>query len=206
MAKNRHFANGRKLDLAATDPATPASGDPVLVGQLPGVSLTAERADGTTSIDTQGVYDLSVKGIDDAGNSAVAVGDAIYYVTGDTPKLSKKASGVLYGHALQVVNSGATTTIAVRLVNGGAGTANIGTGAVLFAKAKAFVSTEQTGNGGAQNVAHGLGAVPSAVLIVPTDLAPATTGQYTATEGAHTGTNVVVTVTTGKKYKVFAWA
>lgn len=115
MAKNRHFANGRKLDLAATDPATPASGDPVVVGQLPGVSLTAERADGTTSIDTQGVYDLSVKGIDGGGNSAVAVGDIIYYVTGDTPKLSKKATGVRFGIALGTVNSAATATIPVRL-------------------------------------------------------------------------------------------
>lgn len=69
-----------------------------------------------------------------------------------------------------------------------------------------FVSTEQTGNGSAQNVAHGLGGVPSFVLIVPTDTAPATTGAYTATEGTHTATNVVVTVTSGKKYKVLAIA
>jgi hypothetical protein len=79
-------------------------------------------------------------------------------------------------------------------------------GIVRFSTAKAFVSAEQTGNGSAQNVAHGLGLVPSAVLIVPTDTAPATTGAYTATEGTHTETNVVVTVTSGKKYKVFAWA
>lgn len=85
-------------------------------------------------------------------------------------------------------------------------TADIAAGAVTFAKAAAFVSTEQTGNGSAQNVAHGLGATPSGVLIVPTDTAPSTTGDYTAVEGAHDSTNVVVTVTTGKKYKVFAWA
>src|SRR5689334_17833168 len=48
-------------------------------------------------------------------------------------------------------------------------TADIAAGAVTFAKAKVFVSTEQTGNGSAQNVAHGLGSTPSAVLIVPTD-------------------------------------
>lgn len=115
MAKNRHFANGRKLSLVATDPATPASGDPVLVGQLAGVALTAKRSDNTTSIDTNGVYDLSVKGIDGGGNSAVAVGDIIYYVTADTPKLSKKATGVRYGIALGTVTSGSTGTIAVRL-------------------------------------------------------------------------------------------
>jgi hypothetical protein len=77
---------------------------------------------------------------------------------------------------------------------------------VRFSRASAFVSTEQTGTGSAQNVAHGLGLTPSAVLIVPTDTAPATVGAYTAVEGTHTDTNVVVTVTSGKKFKVFAWA
>lgn len=67
-----------------------------------------------------------------------------------------------------------------------------------------FVSAEQTGTGSAQNVAHGLAATPTKVLIVPTDTAPATTGAYTATEGTHTSTNVVVTVTSGKKFKVWA--
>lgn len=71
-------------------------------------------------------------------------------------------------------------------------------------RAKAFTSTEQTGNGASQSVAHGLGAVPTRVTIIPTDTAPATTGAYTAVEGAHTSTNVLVTVTTGKKYKVHA--
>lgn len=84
--------------------------------------------------------------------------------------------------------------------------AKLAAGAVLFANAAVFVSTEQTGTGAPQNIAHGLGAVPSAVLVVPTDLAPATTGDYTVTEGAHDATNVVVTVTASKKFKVLAWA
>jgi hypothetical protein len=71
--------------------------------------------------------------------------------------------------------------------------------------AKPFVSAELTGTGASQSTAHGLGAVPSKVVAVPTDLSPATVGLYTVTEGAHTSTNVVVTVTTGKKYKVMAW-
>lgn len=69
-----------------------------------------------------------------------------------------------------------------------------------------FVSAEQTGTGAAQNIAHGLGVVPNKVVIVPTDTAPATTGAYTATQGAHDATNVIVTVTSGKKYVVMAWA
>jgi predicted RecA/RadA family phage recombinase len=115
MAKNRVHAVGNHLSLAATDPTTPASGDPVVVGQLPGVALTDERADGTTSIQTNGVFNLSVKGIDGSGNHAVAVGDIIYYVSGDTPKLSVKNTGVRFGYALATVGSGSTATIAVKI-------------------------------------------------------------------------------------------
>lgn len=208
MATNRIFEDGRKLALAATAPTTPASGDPVLVGQMPGVALTDERSAGDTSIDFEGVYDLSVKAVDGAGNTTIAVGDAIYYTAGDTPVLSAKSSGTLFGHALEAIaSSGATATIQVRLAGPASiGRANIPANGVTFAKAHVFVSTEQTGTGSAQNVAHGLAAVPAAVLVVPTDTAPATVGVYTAVEGSHTSTNVIVTVTSGKKFKVMAWA
>lgn len=119
MANNMVYTEGNQLSLVASDPATPASGDPVLVGQMPGVAMTDEGDGGNdatkTSIRFCGVFDLSVKGIDGSGNSAVAVGDIIYYVTGDTPKLSKKDTGVRFGYALEAVVSGATTTIQVKL-------------------------------------------------------------------------------------------
>lgn len=121
MAINKVFDEGEQLSLICTDPATPASGGPVVCGQIPGVALTDERADGTTSVDTEGVFLLSVKGIDGSGNSAVAAGDIIYYVAADTPKLSKKATGVRYGYAVPAgtnagtVTSGATATIPVKL-------------------------------------------------------------------------------------------
>ncbi len=67
-----------------------------------------------------------------------------------------------------------------------------------------FVSAEQTGTGSAQNIAHGLGVVPALVLVAPTDLTPATVGSYAAVEGTHDTVNVVVTVTSGKKFKVLA--
>jgi hypothetical protein len=68
-----------------------------------------------------------------------------------------------------------------------------------------FISGDLTGTGAAQNIPHGLGQVPSKVLAIPVDLSPATIGQYTWTEGVHTATNIVVTVTNGKKYRVMAW-
>ncbi|HSW29288.1 MAG TPA: hypothetical protein VLH75_07300 [Longimicrobiales bacterium] len=69
-----------------------------------------------------------------------------------------------------------------------------------------FISAEQTGTGSAQNVAHGLGVVPSVVLVVPTEH-PGTpdTGAFDISEGTHTTTNVVVTVTANVKFKVLAF-
>lgn len=84
------------------------------------------------------------------------------------------------------------------------GVLTIAAASVTAAKQPLFVSTEQTGTGSAQNVAHGLGVAPSKVLIVPTELAAGLAAGYDAAEGTHTTTNVVVTVTSGAKFKVWA--
>lgn len=123
------------MPLVASDPTTPASGDPVRFGSITGVALTAEGATGSGLAATEttvhfgyAVWDLSVKGVDGSGNSAVAVGDLIYYVDADTPKLSKKNTGYFFGVALETVGSGATATIEVMHVpSPGAGTLGTGT-------------------------------------------------------------------------------
>jgi predicted RecA/RadA family phage recombinase len=116
MAINEVFEDGEQMSVVCSSPATPASGDPVLVGQIPGVALTAERTDGTTTITTKGVYNLSVKGENAGGNSAVAVGDILYYEAGQTPPVNKDATnGVRFGYAMAAVGSGLTATIAVKL-------------------------------------------------------------------------------------------
>lgn len=115
MAKNIVFNNAERLQVTCSDPTTPASGDPVVYGQMPGVALTAEGSDGLTSVQFCGVATLSVKGVDGSGNSAVAEGDILYYVAADTPKLSKKATGVRFGYAMGAVTSGATASINVRI-------------------------------------------------------------------------------------------
>ena len=114
MARNIIFEDGTQIALTATDPATPASGDPVLVGQIPGVALISEAADGVTTIKTNGVATLPVKGTT-GSNAAIAAGDILYYVTGNTPKLSATTSGVRFGYALEAVGSGATATIRVKI-------------------------------------------------------------------------------------------
>jgi hypothetical protein len=72
-----------------------------------------DAGDNSASVDFGGVYDLSVKGIDGGGNSAVAAGDILYYTDADSPPISKKATGVRFGYALEAVGSGATATIEV---------------------------------------------------------------------------------------------
>lgn len=111
MAKNK-IQEGRYLPLTL---AAKVSGDPCVVGQIFGVATIDTQADGTLVLDTQGVYDLPVKAIDGGGNSAVAIGDIIYHTEADTPKLSKKSTGVRFGKALETITSGATDTILVRL-------------------------------------------------------------------------------------------
>lgn len=91
------------------------------------------------------------------------------------------------------------------LQNNSVTTAKIANGSVTVAKMSVFKSTEQTGTGSAQNIAHGLGVTPGLVIVYPTDTNVATTGQYVVTEGSHTSTNVVVTVTSGKKFRVVAF-
>jgi predicted RecA/RadA family phage recombinase len=117
MAKNLIFNGCDGLAVVCSDPATPASGDPVRFGERCGVAQANEQSDGKTVVDfTPGRgYDLSVKAVDGGGNSAVAFGDKLYYVDADTPKLSKKSTGRFFGYALETITSGSTDTINVML-------------------------------------------------------------------------------------------
>jgi len=109
MATNK-VQDGKILRL--TVGAAVDSGDPVLVGNaIRGVAITDyDSGDGKASIDTEGVYDLSVTATDDAGNSAVAIGDRLYF---DGTTITKKKSGKLFGIALETVTTGETATINV---------------------------------------------------------------------------------------------
>jgi predicted RecA/RadA family phage recombinase len=124
MAKNmrRAYSPEKTLAVPVSSPASPNSGDPCIYGVLPCVALTNKNdggnATGNTTVATDGDWLLSVKGIDAGGNSAVAAGDALYYTGADTPPVSKKATGTLFGVAIGTVTSGATATIEVRLGRG----------------------------------------------------------------------------------------
>lgn len=155
MATNQIFNGWDPLSVVCSDPTTPASGDPVRYGSMTGLAMTDEgeggNATGYTTVDFgPGVFDLSVKGIDGSGNSAVAVGDALWYVDADTPKLSKKASGYFFGFALETVGSGSTATIQVMhipspgsgtLAAGSIGTTQLAANGVTAAKLTASLGT-----------------------------------------------------------------
>jgi hypothetical protein len=118
MAKNG-ICTRLKFVIEAISAAV-TSGDPVLIGTggLHGVAQTSSET-GTNKVEVdvgQSVHDLSVKGIDGAGNSAVAIGDKLYYTAADTPKLNKKVTGTPFGYALEAVTAGATDTINVLVI------------------------------------------------------------------------------------------
>lgn len=114
MAANTVYEPSKTLPLVCTDPASPAAGDPVVCGQIPGVALAAKDTANLTTVATDGVFNLSVKGTN-GSNAAISAGDILYYVTANTPKLSVTTSGVRFGYALDAVSSGATTTIRVKV-------------------------------------------------------------------------------------------
>jgi predicted RecA/RadA family phage recombinase len=164
----------------STDKATTVAEDNLLIGCA---AAAADSADATGAVRLNGTARPSGSVADDAVDT-----DAI-------------ANG-----AVTAAKLGSDSVTTVKILDANVTTAKIADSGVTFAKAAMFVSTEQTGDGTEQSVAHGLGAVPAAVLIVPTDTAPATAGDYTSAQGTHTSTNVLVTVTNGKKYVVWAMA
>lgn len=78
----------------------------------------------------------------------------------------------------------------------------VSVGASVLPSTSVFLSTEQTGSGSAQNVAHGFGTVPALAFAIPSDHSG---GPFAITYGTHTTTNVVVTVTNNEKYRVVAF-
>jgi hypothetical protein len=119
MAMNRRLKEANSIPNVAV-PVGTVDGDPLVLGlatgMVPAVADGDRNADGVTTANLQGSYDLTVKAIDAGGNSAVAVWDAIYFVDADTPKLSKKATGVLFGFAMSTLLAGATGTVEVKLL------------------------------------------------------------------------------------------
>jgi hypothetical protein len=100
-----------------------------------------------------------------------------------------------------MVMTAISARVAYKLDKFGRKFGHAGLGSALRRLTSEFKSTEQTGTGSAQNVAHGLGATPSLVLVIPTKVNAV---GDTFVEGTHDATNVKVTATAGAKYIVYA--
>lgn len=171
--------------LTLTAPYTVASGAGAKIGALFGVAVKDITSGATGAFQTCGVFDLA------KDTSVFSAGDKVWWDDTNKCATSTAAGNMRIGRAVASALTGGAT---VRVMLDEAGVPRF------------FVSSEKTGTGSSQNVAHGLGVTPSFVLIAPTDLTPETVGSYAVTEGTHTSTNVVVTVTASKKFKVLAIA
>lgn len=118
MAQNK-IKDGKLVTVTL---ASVTSGSPAAFGKIVGVAVAdTNTTTGKVVLDTEGIFEVSVKGVNGGGNVAINNGDAIYLTDGDTPKLNAKTTGVLFGYAYsedaaagaELVAAGATTTIKV---------------------------------------------------------------------------------------------
>lgn len=119
MATNQKYNDGVQFTVPAadvTEPATPESGDPLLIGDsLPAVALTDpfDDGDGTSQITvkTNGVYELAVE----AEAAAIGIGDRLYYDAADEGLNNSASGNTSWGYALGAVDNAATAVIPVKL-------------------------------------------------------------------------------------------
>ena len=117
MATNQIYTDG-PINLVVADPASPVSGNAVLIGSLlTGVALTNMGAGSNISTETtvdcrEAVWSLPVK----ASAGGVSIFDPVYYDS-SIHGLSNDSTKVFFGFALAAVVSGQTTTINVKHIN-----------------------------------------------------------------------------------------
>jgi len=110
MATN-YLNEGKYPVLSVT--AGAKSGDFELVGEMAAVLLNDADENDEAVCATEGAFELSVTGEDDAGDVAINQGEKVYWDGGSLNKDS--ANGTFYGYAFGSVAAGATETIPVKL-------------------------------------------------------------------------------------------
>jgi hypothetical protein len=118
MATDLALENNWTESLVVSSPASPLSGQAVRVGNETGVAITdmgkgGNYATKTTVMKGPSNWRLPVSAVNDAGNSAVAVGDALFFNDGDAFLSKKSSAGYYFGQAREIVPTGATATIIV---------------------------------------------------------------------------------------------
>lgn len=118
MATNQVYEYGDQFTVPAAqvdEPASPESGDALLIGVMPAVALTDpyDDTDGvsTISVKTNGVYEFAVE----AEGGAIAYGDRLYYDAGDEGLNNSASGNTSWGYALGTVDNAATAVIPVKI-------------------------------------------------------------------------------------------
>lgn len=119
MAKNEVFKRGDFLNLPV--PADTASGAPVGIGGLVGVTQTAEgeggHNEGYANVALTGVWDVPVTG-------AIASVGLPVYITGANVVTATRVGNKLFGHAMETKAAG-TAVIRVRVCGHNSGIAEV---------------------------------------------------------------------------------
>jgi len=84
---------------------------------MPFTTQTAALGNPLMTFDTEGIWCVYVKGENDGGDEAVAVGEAVYIntTTGLVSKIRDNATQLPFGYTLGVVGSGLTERVAVKV-------------------------------------------------------------------------------------------
>lgn len=116
---------GRHVEIQESDLVHPShadgfvdKGDPIVMGDLVGVAFKdAAAATDVITVDTEGVWALSVVAANDNGNVAVARGDTLYInnTTAIISKIATVATQRVFGYALSTLVSGTTGIVAVKV-------------------------------------------------------------------------------------------
>jgi predicted RecA/RadA family phage recombinase len=108
MAKNRVFEDGKQLTLPVL--AGVVSGSPVVVGMIAGVALTSRDSNGNATVQTDGVFLVSVTG------ALASVGLPVYITSATGALVVAPGAGIqLFGHTLDTKGAGAGN-VRVRIV------------------------------------------------------------------------------------------
>jgi predicted RecA/RadA family phage recombinase len=100
MARNRVLETGKTLTLPVL--AGTVSGSPVIAGMIPGVALTNRDSNGNATVQTDGVFLLSVTG------ALAAPGLPVYIVSATYALVVAPGAGIqLFGHSLDTKGAGA---------------------------------------------------------------------------------------------------
>lgn len=105
MATNQRFMPGDRINVPV--PEGTVSGDPVVIGSLPGVAVTSRDTDGNATVWFDGVWDLDVTG-------AVTTIGAPVYLASSGLNAANSGSDTLFGYAL-ATKTAAESTIPVKI-------------------------------------------------------------------------------------------